>query len=285
MADIIGLTETSATSMDIVTAIVQETLKEKSQFLPLVTDYSANAVKGAKSVKVPRRDQFAAADKTENTALTAQKMTFSVDTIDLDKHKAIFTSIEMIADLQATPNVVAEIVREMGDELALQIDKDIVAQLKLVSTSAPDHLLDYADSAGDKIARTDFGEAKKLMRLANVNMMDGNLFCSISPDQEKNMLDIDGFVEADRYGSREALLNGEIGRIFGYRIIVSNLLSAVDSIFWHKSHVGFALQQGASFKTDENLADVAQEFLLNQVYGVDVLDSGKRGVYFNGTGA
>lgn len=280
----IGLTEVSATSQELVASIVQETLKEKAMLLPTITDYSSFVDKGGKSVKIPRRDVFAAADKAENTSLSKQELTFAVDEILLDKHKAILASIEMIAEEQATPSVRQEVIQEMADELALQVDRDLLAQLKAVSSSSPDHLLDYADSAGDKLARTDFAEARKLLRRQKVQV-DNRWWCVIPPEQEKNLLDIEGFIEADKYGSREALLNGEIGRVFHFRVLVHTELAAADALFYHASHVGYATQIMPQFDTDKDLDNVAEKFLIHTLYGTKVLDSGKRGVYFNGSGS
>lgn len=281
----IGATEVGATRQDLVASLVQETLKQRSILMPTVTDYSRFAVPGSKSVLIPKRTQFTAADKAENTSLTAQEITFTGDTINFDKHKAIYAELEDIAGLQSNVDVRGEIVREMAAELALQVDKDIIAELKLVSTSSPDHILDYAAAATDVIALTDIAEARRLLKKQNLTFMDDEYYMVISPDQEKNMLGIENFISAERYGAREALLNGEVGRVFGFKVLVHNELAADDALMYHKSHVGMAMQANPSFETDRSLKQVAEEFLLNQIYGVKVLDSGVRGVYFNGTGS
>jgi N4-gp56 family major capsid protein len=277
----IGVTE--IVSQDLVSAIVQETLKEQAQFLPTVMSYPVGP--GQKSVAIPRRDQFSAADKTENTALSLQEMTFASDVINLNKHKGIATSIEDIADLQSQPSVLAEVIKEMSSEIALQVDKDIITELKAVSSSAPDHLLDYADTVGDAVALADFAEARRLMRIQNLHFKDDNYYAVINPDQEKNILAIDNFISAEKYGSREALLMGEVGKIFGWKILVSNLVSATECLMYHKSHVGFAMQQAAKFESDRNLLKLSDEYALSTIYGVETLDSGKRGVFFNGSGS
>jgi len=103
----ISNTEVDATRQALIASIVQMTLKQQSVLVPTVTDYSSFAVPGAKSVGAPRRTQFAAADKTEETDLTGQTFTFSADTINLDKHKAIYTLLEKISGVQANVNVEA----------------------------------------------------------------------------------------------------------------------------------------------------------------------------------
>jgi N4-gp56 family major capsid protein len=269
----IGLTEVSATSMQVVTSIVQETLKQEAKLLPLISDYSSFAIKGASAVKVPRRNTFAAADKTENSALTAQEITFSVDTISLDKNKAIYAKLERIAELQATPNVEAEIIMEMAKELALQVDKDIKVELELASAAAPDHRIAFA---GASIAQTDLLEARRLLNVQNVPM-DGR-FLGIHPTEEKAILSISDFVRADAYGSAGGLVNGEIGRLYGMTVVMSNVFDEGNSVVWHKSAIGYAAQLAAEYETDKDLAKVAKEYLLSMIYGVEVLDSGKRQV-------
>jgi hypothetical protein len=176
----------------------------------------------------------------------------------------------------------------MANELALQVDKDIITELKDVSTATPDHLLDY-QTAGGPVELGDFAEARKLLRQQSVPMMDNSLFALISPVQEKAMLGIDNFISAEKYGAREALLNAEIGRVFGIRVLVHNELEDADMLVYHKSHVGYASQFKPSLETDRSLADVATEYLMQLIYGVETLDvtatGGKRGVHFNAVGA
>lgn len=269
----IGLTEVSATSMDVIASIVQETLKQESKLLPLISDYSAFAMKGAQSVKVPRRTQFTAADKAENTALTAQELTFAVDTISLAKNKAIYAALERVAEIQATPNVEGEIIMEMAKELALQVDKDIFTEIALASAAAPDHRVAFV---GSDVAQVDLLQARYLLNAQNVPM--DNRFLGIAPDQEKALLSIADFVRADAYGSAGGLINGEIGRIYGMTVVMSNVFTAARAYVWHKSAVGFAQQMTPEYSTDVDLKNTAKEYLLQHVYGVEVLDSGKRQV-------
>lgn len=275
-------TEVAVTKQQLVSSIVQDTLKQNSILIPTIANYSQFAVKGAKGVDIPKRTQFAAANKSEDTDLVVQEMTFTADSLNFDKHKAIYAELEMKAGIQSNVNVQAEILLEQAKELALQVDKDIIVQLKLVSTAAPDHLLDYSNTPTDTILQTDILEARRLLNIQVVPMSDR--FMAISPDQEKAMLLISDFVRADTYGSAGGLINGEIGRVYGFTVIMHTSLAAVDSLFWHKSHVAYASQLEADFQTMKNLKGVKDEFLLHMLYGTKVLDAGKRGVYFNGTG-
>jgi N4-gp56 family major capsid protein len=269
----IGLTEVSATSMDVIASIVLDTLKQESKLIPLVGDYSAFAQKGAMSVKVPRRTQFAAADKAENTALTAQELTFAVDTISLTKNKAIYAALERVAEMQATPNVESEIIMEMAKELALQVDKDIFACIAAASAAAPDHRLVFV---GADVAQADLLSARYLLNVQNCPL--DNRYLGIAPDQEKALLSISDFVRADAYGSAGGLVNGEIGRLYGMTVVMSNVFTAARAYVWHKSAVGFAQQMTPEYSTDVDLKNTAKEYLLQHIYGCQTMDSGKRQV-------
>lgn len=280
---IISDTEVGATRQEVVSSIVQEVLKQESILIPTVANYSQYAQSGSHIVDIPKRTQFAAADKVEDTDLTAQALTFTVDQLLLNKHKAIYAELELKAGIQSNVNVRSEILMEQAKELALQVDKDIITQLKLVSIAAPDHLLDYANSPTDTIQQTDILEARRLMNVAKV--AKAGRFMMVSPDQEKAMLLLSDFVRADAYGNAGGLINGEIGRVYGFTVLMHTELSAADALFWHPSHVGYATQLNPSFEQDKDLKGVKEEFLLHMLYGAKVLDGGKRGVYFNGTGA
>jgi len=281
MADM-GITEIAATQQALIASLVMETLKQKSVLMPTITDYSHLVGPGAKSIDIPIRDQFTAESKAENTGLTAQAMTFTADTIALDRHEAVFVRLERIADLQANVNVKAEIIQEMAAELALKVDQEIIIELLLTSAAAPDHRLQYANTATDTLQQTDILEARRLLNMANVPMNDR--YALVPPDQEKALLLLSDFVRADQYGSSQGLREGELGRVYGFTVIQHTGLTNPDAIFYHKSHVGMAKQKAPSFDSDKDLANIADEMLMDWIMGFEVLDSGVRGVKFNAAG-
>lgn len=70
MADaLMGVTETSANALANVASVAQLYLQQESKLLPTVMDYSALAVPGAASIKLPRSGGFTVGDKSENTAV------------------------------------------------------------------------------------------------------------------------------------------------------------------------------------------------------------------------
>ncbi len=283
MASEIGSTEVSAVQGSLVSQLVQQALREKAVAFSTITDYGMH--EGLTSLKIPRVNNFTAAAKSENTDLSNQEMTFSADTLSYNKHYGVRSTIEDAARLSAGIDVSAEVIKGQAEEIARQIDADIITQIKSVSSAAPDHLLDYTDTSGDALAVADIANARKLLRNQNVPMDDGKLFMLISPDSEADLLNISNFIKASEYGNDSALKNGFIGKILGFQVVVSSQLDAQDACFYHSSHVGFSFAAPPKLEQDRRAESLGDMFVTSCLYGTTVLDSGKRGVLFNGSGS
>ena len=275
-----GVTE--MTSNDLALAVVQETLREKTRLLPTVSLYEAP--KGSQSVRVPRRDQFSAESKGENSALTSQALTFSYDEITLNKQRSVLSRVEDIASIQSSSDINAEILKDMSAELAKAVDAAIISELKSASSSGPDHAHDFA-ATDDAIAVADIVNARKLLRSQYVPMDDGKLWMIIAPNQEAEMLQISNFIDANKYGTDRPIVSGFIGSVLGFNVAVNADLSDYDALFYHSSACGVAFSQSPSFESARDLSNVATEYLASCIFGAKVLNSGKNCVYYSGTGS
>lgn len=274
MADAqIGKTEVDSASMELVAGITQDFLIQGAKLSSTVTDVSAFAVPGADVIKFPKMAGFTVGDKVENTAVDAQLLTYAVDVLELDKHKVIQILVEKKAQIQGPQQMLADLAERAGKGMALQLDIDIIAALELASAAAPDHRLAYI---GTGIAAADILAARTLLNKQNVPMTDRYL--GVSPDSEAAMLAIPEFITADKYGSAGGLIEGELGRIYGFTVIMHNNFATARTIAWHKSAVAFGLQSGLDFQTESALAHLGTRYSFDQMYGVKTMDAGKRQV-------
>ena len=275
MADaLMGVTETSAAALAQVADVAQLYLQQESKLLPTISDYSYLAVKGASSIKLPRSGGFTVGDKSENTSVDAQVITYAADTISLDQHRVTQFLLEDIAEKQSMIAVVQDAVLKASKDLAYDIDAKIKAEFDNASASAPDHVIQYNDATNEDIELTDVLEMRRLLIAQNINPQE--CFLGVGNAQEKNMLLIDGFIDASKYGSSMPIMNGEIGMVYGMRVIVSNVFSGTDSYAWHPTSVGMAFQQPVRVQRDYDLANLAWRYSLDYLAGFEVLDAGKR---------
>lgn len=275
MADaLMGVTETSANALAQVADFAQLYLQQESKLLPTVTDYSFLATPGSSSIKLPRSGGFTVGDKSENTAVDSQVITYAADTISLDQHRVVQFLLEDIANQQSMVDVIQDAVLKASKDLAFDIDSKIKAEFDNASTSTPDHVIQYNDTTNEDIELVDILAMRKLLIDQNIDPRE--CFLGLGSAQEKNMLAISDFIDASKYGTNQPIMNGEIGMVYGMRVIVSNVFDGTDSYAWHPTAVGFAMQQNVRVQRDYDLANLAWRYSLDYIGGFEVLDSGKR---------
>lgn len=265
------------TSLQLISSMYQTELIQAGVLAPTIDNVSAMLAPGAKSLALPRANSFIVEKKQAAQKATAQKLTHAVDTLLLDQHAVVQAHVEDIASIQSNVPLVAEYVRRMGSAQALQLDKDIYAQLKLTSSSAPDHRIAYA--AGGAPTKADFIAARKLLRKQNVPG-DGQWYAVTNPDMEAVLIGLSDFVDADKWasGSEMVKMNGLLGRAYGFNILVSNVVSDDIMLFYHSSHVAMAFQKTARLQEQYELDALALRVSVDQLYGVKVAQAGKCGV-------
>lgn len=284
MAAITSAANTGSTEMDLITQIVQAELLENTVILGSVMDHSGQVIPGIKSIDIPRFEADTTPGSgrfgdpsTQNpdgeTAAPFQTASLTVDTINLDQWKNLPYRIPDRVAKQSRVPLEAELARKAGREFAIYMDDEIRSVLATLTAQVT-----YATL--DTMALVDITEARKLLNRENVPQ--DNRVLLISPEKEQDMLNIENFIHADKYGAREALLNGEIGRVFGFRVLVSNLLAAGEAYAYHRECVGYAMQSQVDFETQR--ADVnlrATDYSYAAGWGHTLMYDGKKGVKFS----
>jgi len=265
-------TQVDAGIMERVSSTIQELLIQEAVLMPTVMNVLAQP--GEDRVKLTRAGRFTVNTKAEDTAVTAQTITYAADNVDLDQHKVVQVLVEDRANVQFTPDLVEDVVMRMSKEMALDIDKYIIDQLDAVSAAAPDHAIVYANATDLK--KADILAARTLLHIQNVKFNE--CFILVSPTMESSLLAVDDFVHADKYGSAEGLRNGELGKLYGATVIMHTEADDAKTLVYHPSHVAFAMQIAPKFERDRKVEDLGDLYSLSQLYGATTLDSGKRGV-------
>lgn len=282
MAAFTSAANTGMTESTVISSIVQQELLESVVVLPTMDNKSSMAGKGMKQIDLPRFDTDSSGrfgdPSTQNpdgqTPVGYVAADLEVDSIVLDKWKNLSYRIPDRVSQQSVVNLEAELSRKAGREFALYMDKEAIAVLATLTDSVT-----YT-GAGSTLALADITEARKKLNRNNVSA--DNRYLLISPEREQDMLNLPNFIKADEYGARDALLNGEIGRVFGFRVIVSNLLTANQSFAYHQECVAYAIQSDISFESQR--ADVtirATDYSFAAGWGLCLTYEGKKGVKFS----
>ena len=276
-------TQTGDLQMDLILSIVQEELVRSGKLLPTVTDMSASAEKGVQVIEIPRYDShFAnpAAQNADGTTPTAfQTVDFATDKLNLNKWVTLPYAIPDRISAQSRVNLESELAASAGRTFGRYMDDEIIAELRKAadgSTGLPDHVVNFSGS-DDQIEIADITQARLRLNRAHVSEMDRYLL--ISPEQEAKMLGLPNFIRADQYGAREALLEGEVGRVMGFRVMAHTGLDADEAIAYQKQAVAYAVQKGIKFETKrDDLRLQRDQVAFSAGWGVTVLEQGVKQV-------
>lgn len=284
MADVItGVTEiTNVSQNEIMGNMVQQYLQAAAMFPQRITTMVAPT--GLKSVAIPRTVGFIVDSKLENTAVNAQALTWSVDTLLLNQHRVIQVLLEDIADIQSKVDQELAIAERAGLDLAYDVDLRIVTELyTAVSIAAPDHLVAFA--AANALTAADLLTAKRLLDIQNVPQ-DGRYF-AVNPIGYSQLLSVSDFVRFDAIAANQVNVGirpGVIGNIYGFEVFMSQAVVTAQNIAFHKSALAYGVQQGVTYKTQEQVEHLAMRHSFSQLFGLKGLDLGKRHVVI-GSGA
>jgi len=287
-------TTTSTVATDViervVSSIVQETLLQESIMIPSIMNMSAMIRPGMDTLKIPRFTALPVETVTEGSTLTINNPTIATDDLVMNINQAIHWEISDRADIQSKIDIAVQLVRDGSRTLAFQIDDNLITELNTVSTASPDNLLAFANGLTASIQLTDIAAARERLNLNNVPMSDR--FLLIPPEQERFLLAIPELIHLEKYGTTDAIQNGELGRIYGFTVLMSTSANLDGATFlaYHRSAAAYGTQISPKFETDRNVAKLVDEYTLSQLYGVQLLDNtgtggGVRNVLTTGTGA
>lgn len=273
-AGIITQAVTDAAGFDAISLMVQQYLKENAVLIPTIQDETDEATPGKKSTSYTRIGELVAEDKTDGTEYTAQKFEVAADKLEYDTQQGVYVQLTSKGSLQSAIAQEPKIFERSLQALTDALEQKIYTALANVSTSAPDHAILFDTQS--TLALSDILEARRLLNVAKVPLTDR--FLAIHPNNETDLLNLKQFTNASEYGDRVPLLTGEIGRIFGFRTVITGNVTENTALGYHRSHVVFGRQMEVTWDQDKILQNSAREYLLETLYGLKTLDNGVRGV-------
>ena len=271
MADINYTAVKTATYVnEIVLALIQETLLAESVMIPLMT--RGNVPEGADRVRIPRTSALTPVAMVDGVATTPAVPTLAYDSLVIDENWIIAWAETDLARVQSTPNLVPHIIQDSARQFALKVDG--VAQADIVANTAAGNQMGYTDFTATTVTLDMFIGAREKLNMQNVPQ--GNRWAVFGPEAEAQLLKLDTFVNYSQYGSREALLNGQIGRLMGFDIMLSNagVLAEGQMIFGNPMGVTWDNQPTAGLESEREILAKKTNFAMDILFGTTVLQAG-----------
>ena len=268
---------------DILFNDVQMFLKNNAVLMPRITDYTSRVRANAKSFDIPKLSGVSVTDrKDDGTEHTSGGMGFDVDSVPFDQHKIAADFIYDLAREKTELDLDAAFLEVAPSALADVMEQAIYAELKLASASTPDNIQQLTGAGNVVPTIDDITLAGKIM---NVNKVGMDRFLVVDPTGYKALIDLEEIRSADKSGSTDALVKGQFGEIGGFKLLWSNNVTAGEMLCWTPTALGFGMKKQVTFEKERQASKERDFVALKTSYGRKVLDSGKRVVLFNATGA
>jgi len=276
--DIVFSLNTAALCLDVIDFLVLNDIETINTLEDIQGGFKGSPESGLQESMQTARYQNMEKEMLYSKLIENQTAKQLLDSLDLENHEGIYAQLEDRARDQSSINVGAEIIKEMAVSLAQEVDEDILANLRDVSSGAPDHFVDIGGSGASAITLSDIVSARSLLRKQNISFDNNDVFMLISPEQEANILQISDFTDASKFGSNQGVVQGVVGKVFGLNVLVSSLVGASEALFYHRDHVGIAFGMQPSFEQGRNLKNTSTEYLLQVLWGCASTNLGRMGV-------
>lgn len=268
MADPI-ITNGELITMTDVIAYVQAKLTQESVLAASLTDVSSYAQAGQSSIDFPIASAMVVKKKAIGGKTEGQSFTMTSDKMNLDQHAYVRYIIEKRAMIQAATNVNMDAL----DAAIVAQTEEIDNYLYSLLAAGAAHSVAFT-GAGTKIAVEDIISANQKIKATKVPSFKGNMFLAVNSIEEAVLLGLDGFIDSSKYGSNEVLVNGEIGKISGTKILVTESVAAGKPVQYHKLALNWGLQAIPQIMKVQNLDYIGEETLIDWLYGAKLMRSG-----------
>lgn len=226
-----GNTQLSAVKNALIVELVQRELISKAVVMPTILDASAFAVKGAKSISVPRGGSFTVEDRASAATATLANVTYAVDTITLDQMSSVSWAVDPQDELESTVDVQADLAARAARAHSKNFDTLVIAGLEAGAT---------ATTTAGAISKAIFLEMRQALLAAEANPDALTFLCG--PDSEAALLSISDFVFANEYGAA-IIPSGKLGSLYGVSIVMQTSIASGRFYMYDKEGYGFAIQQ------------------------------------------
>lgn len=263
-----NLTNTKA---DLIAALVQRELLEKASLTPFLSNFSSLAIKGAKSIEIPKLSSFTVQDRSFGAAVSENSpLTDSTDVINLNKNKIVLFGYDSHDEMQSSIDYMASAISRASAAHGRQINSDILTMWTSVAGLSVN---------GGTPADIDIDAILDMREFMLENFADmTKSWLIIGADQEKAMLKLPEFSRYDyRGGNASPIVNGQIGFVYGVPVVINQQVGAQQCFMVNAEGSGYAFQKAPAVAEQVALqyGTGGKQVAIDCLYGVGGLQLGE----------
>lgn len=223
------------------TIVAQDALLflRKNTVMPklITTAFGSEAQKEGSSIKIPKIGALTTNAKVAGSNVTVQNATSTAATITLDQHRETTFIIEDIDTAISSGNLSEFYLDSAMSAMCEKVDADICGLYAGLSQTV-------AGSAnGTAITNAILVAGRKQLSDAKAPKADRSLV--VGTEAYAQLIALDSFISAEKYGSNAPIMEGELGKIYGFKVFESqSIVTAVadQNLMFHKRAFGLAVR-------------------------------------------
>ena len=224
---------------------------------------------GSQSVTIPHTTGYAKGDVTNGADAAATSRTTAGSLLSLNNVKQVYDYISYQEGIQSAVALKENFVNRAPSEYVELIEEAVATSLATASAN------DFESETSGVFTIAEIANAKKLLDQAKVPKKDR--FMAVNAEGMEILASMDEFQEGQKSLSPEALREGVVSQVKGFKVIQSEDISGSEATlkvhFYHKSAVAWALQDGMDF-IEEMKHSQGREFVaLRGIYGCKDADN------------
>jgi len=256
-------------------AMIETFAKAKLVVAPLAKIYNDLLNQAGVTLNVQFSAEITASALTESTAMVPAAITYTQVQFTPTEY-GVPVALTRKERVRSINDIMMEKTQDMGYALAKLKDKIAVTTLVAGASNSVNvnSVVTSAIASSDTLSTDTIADALKENR---VDDYEGK-YIIIHPKQENSLLKLSDFIDASVYGGREAILNGEIGKYLGMKVLVTTQIqrnsttsTAYDALLLDDNVFGIAQKMPITFNSDYKVLE--REFILAAVeeYDIEVL--------------
>lgn len=257
-------------------SMIEDFAKAKTVMRALGKERMEILGQAGKAFNVQFNAEISAAALTESTAITPSAISYTQVTYTPSEY-GIAVALTRKQDIRSINDIMAEKAKDMGYALAKLLDQNIFSALQATDTRAStiaevtaNGVAVSAIASSDTVDTDDIANA--LFELENAD--EEGKYLVIHPGHVKALRKLSDFIDASVYGGREVVLNGEIGKYLGLRVLVTTLVprnattsTARNAYVLGEDAFGIGWKMATMFNSDYKVLE--REYILAAVHEYD----------------
>ncbi len=259
---------------------IEEFAKAKLVMAPLGKVFNDLMGQAGASLNEQFNVEISAAALTESTAITPSAVSYTQVTYTPTEY-GIAIALTQKENVRSIQDIMEEKTRDMGYALAKLKDTNVwsaVTASTVTNVVTPNNVAVSAIASSDTMGTDAIADGLFLLENAD---REGKYLC-VHPGHVKALRKLSDFIDASVYGGREVVLNGEIGRYLGLRVLVSSqsprnstTSTAREAVILDDEAFGIAYKQGIFFRTDYKVLEREHILAAVEEYNVQLRQADK----------